>query len=110
MKTITVKGKVYEIGKLYGSAKGIGGLCGHSMNGFELRKNSDEFFISTIYPVDLDAIGTIKDAPIELEDGEWYMCEYGIDDRDVFYCDGGKLSIDGMNKDCVKPLHKMIKA
>ena len=79
METITVKGKVYEIGKLYGSGKGIGGLCGHSEDGFELRKSSNKFCINAIYPIDLDSIGTIKDAPIELEDGEWYMCEYNED-------------------------------
>ena len=52
--------------------------------------------------------GTIKDAPIELEDGEWYMCDYGIDDRGVFYFDGRRPLIDWSDKACVKPLYKMI--
>ena len=70
MKTITVKGKVYEIGKLY--------LCNESdrfgfiesvrnRSYFHMKNNSAQWHSENIKMVEPELIGTIKDAPIEVK-------------------------------------------
>lgn len=74
METVTVKGKVYQIGEWYLNDRDEAcSLIGHGVDGFEVDINgmlcqSHELAV-------IETVGTITDAPIELEDGEWYMCD-----------------------------------
>ena len=82
MKTVTVKGKVYQIGEPYKNAENgvVGFLCDyHKDNGFMLFRHpvlEGEYRYCT--RVDSFATGTITDAPIEVEKGETWMCHYEI--------------------------------
>lgn len=86
--TMTLNGKVYQDGKLYMSKDGHVGWfrCGLNGENFDriLLESLDplqphqfcEFgFVVEIKPEDL---GTITDAPVELIEGEWYMCHWEI--------------------------------
>ena len=89
MKTVTHKGKEYQIGKLYlfGDKEGEGYYYG-------ILKNIDEIlnysFISGedtwmfCDEVSSNLVGTIKEVPIELEDGERYEFNY-CEDRVMAY-------------------------
>tara|TARA_R110002153_G_C13020842_1_gene467470 strand:- start:198 stop:587 length:390 start_codon:yes stop_codon:yes gene_type:complete len=75
MKTITNKGKVYQIGGRYVDGEGnIGQL--QSCDGrrkFKMISGSKGFwFCDELRTYEM---GTIEDAPLELENGFWYMCE-----------------------------------
>lgn len=74
MKTITHKGKVYEINKLYGSSAGIKRLSGYIEDSEKLELHGVVGYThhNDITEIKIERLGTIKDAPIELEDGEWY--------------------------------------
>ena len=84
METVTVKGKVYQIGEPYlvdGELCYLSGTVGDSLEFCSdkelthLHSSAPASYVSAI-----QSIGTITDAPIELEDGEWYKvennCEY----------------------------------
>lgn len=82
-ETITVKGKVYEIGKVYGfefkrsNARYYGELIDFDGEGFIIRDPRElrvPYVVDRIFEIG-ESAGTIKDAPIELIDGEWYKFE-----------------------------------
>lgn len=119
MKTITVQGKVYQIGKLYS--------CSDSyMHGY-LRAHSasnDSFILSScprlgdrhVTSREIDVVGglgTITDAPVELVDGEWYMCFHknanfvGCYNSDSTRMESGEVEyLTGT----YNPLYRMVKA
>ena len=77
MKTVTVKGKVYQTGGMYyfygltRTGGEISILLYANDNGFQTYDNTWENCVV------LDQkVGTITDAPIELEDGEMYSFEF----------------------------------
>ena len=115
METITHKGKVYQIGKLYRSlatseAGYLDGLNGEGFTLYLCRSREGRYIAaSKIATLDSES-GTIEDAPIELEDGEWYMCSFDNDDQDVFYYDADRLCLAGNLRDNTRPLYKMVKA
>lgn len=101
MKTITVKGKVYEVGLIYATETGCGKLmrfieeddCFEIMNDDKYTIHSDVFEMSA-------GLGTIKDAPIELEDGDRY--EFAVNGTDYlgFYYESRNAFFNGGNKIC----------
>ena len=75
METVEHKGKVYQIGAIYGCGPG-GGLAKllglTDIHEYPFRTDVGNYgFISAIS----GELGTIEDAPLELVDGEWYMVE-----------------------------------
>ena len=117
METITHKGKVYQVGKCYMDEGGhIGVLKG--TNGLTLSMKSQELGLWYCDNLNLITAGTIEDAPIELEDGEWYMCEkFYMDQRcevPYYYCNGFNTGSNSKLWSPVsnygKPLYKMVKA
>ena len=89
MKTITVKGKVYEIGKLYETETGCGILTGfiEEDDCFEIL-NDGRYTLHNPIKVISKSAGTIKDAPIELEIGSWYLVENALGTKVAMYWDG----------------------
>jgi len=121
METVTVNGKVYQIGALYWfGSSGIYPLLGVKGGLFEYGHSpADEGTAHNCEEISLKS-GTITDAPIDLEDGEWYFCGTnqvgGIchkyteasDGKCATWYDGhDSFRIEGSN---VKPLYKMVKA
>lgn len=115
MDTVKVKGWVYQIGGLYlDGESNTGYLIGadEDIGSFKLSMNGTDWFTNRIETSDHQS-GTITEAPIELEDGEWYMCEGGRVLKlfaGALYltesCQSSSLSsVEGM-----KPLYKMAKA
>tara|TARA_R110000850_G_C9808918_1_gene451203 strand:- start:55 stop:435 length:381 start_codon:yes stop_codon:yes gene_type:complete len=124
METIKQLGKVYQVGMRYKSfvCKRVGYLIGHNGSDFSLSNFPDtsghQFFARKIEEVGV--CGTIEDAPIELEDGEWYMC---ADDNGLMraaYYDGSTLTggVNSSGDSCLhlirkneyRVLYKMVKA
>jgi len=116
METVTVKGKVYQIGVLYTS------MCGCHIG--HLKEVTEESFIldcgiyidlQEIGAINASELGTITDAPLELEDGEWYMCKYQIQTasetfswaNEVLLYDGRFVTGDDWAH--LKPLYKMVR-
>lgn len=88
---ITHNGKQYEIGRLYHSFSGIGVLKGVNSNKdyFVLGDNSGDWDSGWIEVIDDgDTAGTITDAPIELEEGCWYMINDVNNIERAVYFDG----------------------
>jgi len=130
MEKVTVKGKVYQIGEPYRSVDD--GRIGYLQTaiaggGFSLKlKPNIEEAGEVILCAGIEGltVGTITDAPIELEDGEWYMLESkvgisrtGIVKAPYLFSNGGWYESDNMKfqdplfkaSDYV-PLYKMVKA
>lgn len=117
-KTVTVDGMAYELGGLYKSQCGdIVGLLSVDMGRFTcVVLGGGRQSYERITALTMDSLGTITPAPVELVDGEWYMCECGImssrvnkpllnigkDDWSVNSC---RVRSNLIN---VKPLYKMI--
>lgn len=114
METVTVEGKVYQIGGIY------------KYDGAEycfLKAVKSGVFIvlrfgvhEVSYPAGLTAtpLGTITDAPLELEDSEWYLCKFKGDETVVFWtgeswCDGFGDQIRSDWQGDIIPIHKMVK-
>ena len=79
MKTVTVKGKVYQIGGLYlDTSCGTGYLVSavEDVPSFRLSMNGEDWFACRISAIN-SVLGTIEDAPIELENGECYSFVLG---------------------------------
>jgi hypothetical protein len=119
MKTIEHEGKVYQIGAVY-----------------EFSDDCKSWFVDTLESFDLSGtilgkeeawgfmrecqspLGTIKKAPLKLEDGCWYMCadvRYGQQTaRPCYFFDGFKTSSNSKlwspSPPTMAPLYKMIKA
>lgn len=118
MKTATHNGKVYQIGKLYFMGGEFVELLDIEESVTYPFKGVDRYYES-ISTVDARDLGTIEDAPIELEDGEWYMCEIGkngysyetpaLREGDNWYMDTeGLRGIDPSFS--AEPIYKMVKA
>ena len=119
MKTITFKGKVYQIGKLYffyDSAKARGEIARLVGSGGSILTTADNTWMNC--EVVNGELGTIEDAPIKLEDGEWYMCEDNVKShatRPVKYHGDGYWAFSDRSEcagkcDWLNPLYKMVKA
>ena len=120
MKTVTVNGKVYQIGGVYKDSDGE--YCqlhmdneGNTHNAFGVYHFASQCLIFTT-ELTATPLGTITDAPVELEDGEWYMCDlssgeavmcWSKDENTFFYSDGNGFDA---SKDDALPLYKMVKA
>ncbi|PHQ78911.1 MAG: hypothetical protein COB66_07925 [Coxiella sp. (in: Bacteria)] len=123
MEKVTVKGKVYQIGGLY--------ICNQGEIGILKSANENEEYpfvliwdspivkrtkpCERIYTVAQSVIGTITDAPIELEDGEWYMCKFKRNEVFVswtgeLWCDGWGDQIRNDWQGDIVPIYKMVKA
>lgn len=75
MKTVTVKGKVYQTGEWYLNDQDEACyLIDHSIDGFEVDINGMRYQSQELTVI--ESVGTITDAPIELEDGEMYSFEF----------------------------------
>jgi hypothetical protein len=126
MKTITVKGKVYEVDTLYFCTEKdrFGYVSGNvrTVSAPQIEMNNTDFtwYSRSLEVVEPELIGAIKDAPIELERGEWYMCSDSNGVKRVGYFDGAVMT-DGLNhfgdsclnplrRDTYTPLYKMVKA
>lgn len=111
---ITHNGKQYEIGRLYQAEDGIGVLKGITTNKrcFVVGDNNSDWHSEWIVEIlDGDTAGKVTDAPIELEEGCWYMCE--INGFEIpFLCaeDGFKTPYGGHAKGELTPLYKMERA
>jgi len=123
MKTVTHKGRVYQIGALYfdgmNSMIKLTGIKNEEFHYIDGSGNESTDY--EIYSVECSkhlkgsVIGAIEDATIELENGEWYMCESNNGDfKTALYCYQDKLvdnNIGGVDlTPQFKPLHKMVKA
>jgi hypothetical protein len=117
METVTYEGRVYQVGKLYGCGPsgGLAKLLGLTdIHEYPFRTDAGNYgFISAIN----GELGTIEDAPIELIDGEWYMCTRIFDgtrqQSPLLWAAGGyhlgsHPSSQPINK--VSPLYRMVKA
>lgn len=70
-KTVTVKGKVYQIGGLYlNAAEESCTLMAHDGEVFKIEING--MYFDTDELTVIAVMGTIEDAPLELEDGCYY--------------------------------------
>ncbi len=81
MKTVTVKGKVYQIGKLYIDDRGeLGRLTDTDEDNFIVAsyKGGTSWHSLCANKINPEVLGTIEDAPIELEAGDWWLCHYEI--------------------------------
>mgnify|MGYP003657389126 FL=1 len=125
METITHKGKVFQVGALYRSAETsevgyLDGVAGESFNLYMLKNRLGRYIAASVISEIINDIGTIEDAPIELEDGEWYMC---ADDNGLMraaYYDGSTLTggVNSSGDSCLhlirkneyRVLYKMVKA
>ncbi len=114
MKTVTVKGKVYQLYVPYRIEGGYGDLHGHDEeDGFQLMNSGIPMTTSKIEVI--ESVGTITDAPIELEAGEWYMCKDVNENTVVLRYKMGSFYLEGNNpgfypSEDVRPLYKMVKA
>lgn len=120
MKTITHKGKVYEIGRLYRTECGYGELTGFSKddNYFVIHNNGHRSEHFNIFEINKEDLGTIKGAPIKLENGRWYMCHWEVQIgnescehiRQPLKATDGRFDDAPKNALLLKPLYKMVKA
>ena len=113
MKTITHKGKVYQIGGRYADEHEYIGLL-DSYDGRTFRMSSESRGLWLCNELSTFEVGTIEDAPLELESGEWYMCELKKGRAPLQWHTGAWLFCDGWVFDTVHsasiiPLYKMIK-
>lgn len=117
MKTATHNGKVYQIGKLYFMGGEFAELVEIDESVTYPFKGINQHYKSA-RTVDARDLGTIEDAPIELEDGEWYMCECGIIEsrvnKPLLRLGEGGWSVNDSRVNSnllnVKPLYKMVKS
>jgi hypothetical protein len=111
MKTITHKGKVYQIGGMYEFSD-----SGSSWHIEMLYNICDQDFFETYCEHINDSsswkkcrsvsgeLGTIEDAPLELEDGEWYVfnVEFNPFAFVGYYSEKRNSFMNGDNKVCGK--------
>tara|TARA_R110002167_G_scaffold9628_3_gene44557 strand:- start:2519 stop:2872 length:354 start_codon:yes stop_codon:yes gene_type:complete len=99
MKTITHKGKVYQIGGRYADEnENIGLLDSCDGRTFKMSSISRGFWFCN--GLRTFEVGTIEDAPLELEDGEWYVFNVGFNSFDFagYYSEKHKSFMCGNNK------------
>lgn len=123
MKTVTHKGKVYQLFATYCTPDSQAGEllkfdsskdCPFVIRVLIDDGSSVEIPCKVIYTVG-GIIGTIEDAPLELEAGEWYMCKSknSAYNTALFYKGGELLDNDHCGIDIsehFEPLYKMVKA
>jgi hypothetical protein len=121
-ETITVKRNIYTAGKVYADKNGR--VCYlvsyHKDDGFKVLYFGENSYSFTPEINPSTYIGEIETVPLELEDGEWYMCDVGdgVDTWVTPYIRIDNVWVDGIGKNCViledlynvKPLYKMVKA
>jgi hypothetical protein len=113
MKTIIHEGKVYQIGGRYMDQDGNIGLLDECCSAtFKMSSESRGFWFCD--ELSTFEMGTIEDAPLELESGEWYMCELEKGRAPLQWHTGAWLFCDGWVFDTVHsasiiPLYKMVK-
>lgn len=128
LKTVEHEGKVYQIGAVYcfrraTSSKLYVDVLSRITEGEQPFESHTDYWDEALelqYP-----IGTITDAPLELEDGEWYMCDTAlVGNACLKFCKADSSRADTWfnGKDCFKvgehneklgvitPKYKMIKA
>lgn len=116
---ITHKNTQYDKGKFYMSDDGrIGELVRFDGSRFHLWNGFREFQCVSLIQLSQSCVGTITDAPIELEEGCWYMCELRDKCKMPLYWDG-KGAADhitrsggttGSYHEYINPLYKMERA
>ena len=109
MKTITHKGKVYRIGGRYmDEDSNIGLLDSHDGRTFRLSSEIRVWFCDELHTFE---VGTIEDAPLELEDGQWYVFNIGFTPLPFagYYSEKRKSFMSGNNKVCGKSQANNIK-
>ena len=120
MKTVTHKGKVYQIGAVYEFLMGCEWRV-DVLSGFINDEPSTEFEIYEQIRLCAAPHGTIEDAPIELESGHCYYCEINQNTEKPEYATmfflGGEWYWDSELSDVckdfapryIKPLYKMVR-
>lgn len=116
LKKIEHEGKVYQIGAIYEFSD-----CGRWITDVLVGLAYGEYPLESVSNVWLNIrecqspIGTITDAPLKLEDGEWYMCsipKVGLN-VPLIYCNKElrvcEASVVAYYYEAI-PLYKMIKA
>ena len=126
MKTVTHKGKVYQLNSIYalddGSRVVLDGVINdESLKVSRLDCEIDWLSASELFLCDGVVIGTIEDAPIEPEDGHCYYCEIDQSTEKLEYATmffhGGEWYWDSELSDVckdfapryIKPLYKMVR-
>jgi len=124
MKTVTHEGKVYEIGALYMFKIGGKEMPGLLTKIHQLKGHAEfhaEGIIGESVVSFAGEIGTIEDAPIELESGHCYYCEINQNTEKPEYATmfflGGEWYWDSELSDVckdfapryIKPLYKMVR-
>ena len=115
-ETVTVKGKVYQIGEWYlNDEQEACTLISHGVDGFKVDIHGN--FFNSIYLAVVESVGTITEAPLELEDECHYLCDFDHGKyQGAMYCVGDGLLVFGHDHSypkagvTVKPLYKMVKA
>ncbi len=118
---VIVDGKVYQIGSLYQCEVGeVGRLekVDQTKNYPFILKITNENGTVTkpkkrIYAIEYN-FGTIEDAPVELENGEWYMCKADSVEmvflwNHAFWYDQGSKEEAFNDYTDIKPLYKMVR-
>jgi len=122
MKTVTHKGKIYQLNSIYvlddGSKVVLDGVINdESLKVSRLDCEKDWFVVSELFLCDGVVMGTIEDAPIEPKNKEAWYCEFGraeLGRAVLFYNDERWWWDDGHTDERyesgTKPLYKMVKA
>ena len=126
-KTVTQEGKIYQLNSIYvlddGSKVVLDGVInGESLKVSRLDCEKDWFAASELFLCDGVVIGTIEDAPIELESGHCYYCEINqntekLEYATMFFHEGEWYWDSELSDVCrdfalryIKPLYKMVRA
>ena len=127
MKTVTHKGKVYQIDKTYATSNGQIVILKDfdiELNRFICMYDIFERLTATFKEVLVSeyTAGTIEDAPIELEGGHCYYCEINqntekLEYATMFFHEGEWYWDSELSDVCrdfalrhIKPLYKMVRA
>ncbi|PCI53638.1 MAG: hypothetical protein COB36_11945 [Alphaproteobacteria bacterium] len=102
METVVVKGKVYQTGEIYQDKHGDD--C--KLIRVDISNGDSPFCVeyfgltAGVYVDSLQVtrLGTIEDAPIELEDGEWYRVENNCQSITVMFWE------DNLWRECESPV------
>ena len=81
MKTITVNGKVYQVGAVYWAYGEYLELVGHNTSGGFIMAYPDKtssYISAKKIGAAVGKVGTIEDAPLEVKAGEVWMCHYEV--------------------------------
>lgn len=119
LKTVEHEGKAYQIGAVYEFSDDCSNWTVDVLTGFTLGATYPISSIRASWVHIRECqlpIGTITDAPLKLEDGEWYVCHrIGEDGEECLHRDDGKwfFNLSKSNKVTerdIVPLYKMVRA